>query len=133
MKTKSLLIAAMVMLSATITTFGKNNPSKASLSVVPVKGEQVFKIIYKNEKTGTVTVNILSPAGTVVFTETITSVEGFILPLNFSALPYGEYTVTVSDASGKKTEKLSYRSNTISSNMAPSPTSSYQVVDVSSL
>ena len=37
------------------------------------------------------------------------SVGGFIRPLNFSGLAFGEYTIELTDASGKKTEKVSYQ------------------------
>jgi len=108
MKTKSLFIAAIVMLSAAVTTFGMSKPGTSGLAVVPVKGQQVFKIVYKDENTGTVKINVANSSNVVVFAETLSDVDGFILPLNFNGLQYGEYTVTVTNAAGTKTEKLTY-------------------------
>ena len=114
MKTKSLLIAVMVMLSAVGATFGVDKPSTVGLAIVPVKGKQVFKIIYKGESTGNVKVSVANSSNTVLYTDTFSNVDGFILPLNFSDVEYGEYTVNVTDATGKRTEKLSYLPQVVS-------------------
>src|SRR6478609_6234017 len=108
MKTRSLFIAALVVFSAAVSAIGKEEPSKAGLAVVPVKGKEVFKVIYKGENAGKVKLNIYNSTGEVVFTETLASVEGFIRPLNFSGLQSGDYTVELIDASGKRVEKISY-------------------------
>ena len=108
MKSKSLFIVALVMLSSVVATFGKEEPSKAGLAVVPVKGTEVFKVIYKGENSGKVKLNIYDASGVVIFSETINSVDGFIRPLNFGGLQFGEYTVELVDATGKKSEKISY-------------------------
>ena len=105
---KSLLIAAVVMLSAVITTFGMDKPGTSGLAIIPVKGKQVFKIVYKAESAGTVKISIVNSSNAIVYAETLTNVDGFILPLNFSDLQYGEYVVSVTDAVGKKSEKLTY-------------------------
>ncbi len=105
---KSLLIAVLVVLSAAVTTFGIDKPATSGLAVIPVKGKQVFKVIYKGESVGTVKINVVSAANVIVYSETLSNVDGFILPLNFGDLEYGEYTVNVTDATGKKTEKLTY-------------------------
>ena len=108
MKIKSLFIAAIVMFSSAVVTFGKEESGKAGLAVVPVKGTETFKVIYKGETAGKVKLTILDKSGIVVFTETINSINGFIRPVNFSGLPFGEYTVELADASGKKVEKVNY-------------------------
>jgi hypothetical protein len=45
----------------------------------------------------------------VVFSETVNSTGGFIRPLNFSGLQFGEYTIELTDAFGKKSEKVNYQ------------------------
>jgi hypothetical protein len=108
MKTKSLFIAALVVFSAAVSALGKEDPSNVGLAVINVKGTEVYKIVYKGETTGKVKVNIYNATGAVVFTETLSKVDGFILPLNFNGLQFGEYTVELIDAAGKKLEKVSY-------------------------
>jgi hypothetical protein len=109
MKTKSLFIAAFVMISAVVSAVGKDEPtSKAGLVVVPVKGSEVFKIIYKGETAGRVKLNLYNASNQVVFSEIMTNVEGFIRPLNFKGLAFGEYTLELIDATGKRTEKIAY-------------------------
>lgn len=108
MKIKSLFIAALVMFSSAVATFGKEESGTAGLAVVPVKGTEVFKVIYRGETAGKVKLSILDKAGVVVFSETINSVKGFIRPLNFGGLTFGEYTIELVDAAGKKVEKVNY-------------------------
>jgi hypothetical protein len=108
MKTKSLFIAALVMFSAAVSALGKEDPANVGLAIVPVKGTEVFKVIYRGETAGKVKLNVLNAEGAIVFSQTISKVDGFILPLNFNGLEFGEYTVELVDATGKRIEKVSY-------------------------
>jgi hypothetical protein len=108
MKTKSLIIAALVTMSAIVTAVGKDEP-RAGLVVVPVKGSEVFKVIYRGENTGRVKLNVYNAESQIIFSEVLTGVDGFIRPLNFSGLQSGEYTVELIDATGKRVEKVSYQ------------------------
>ena len=107
MKTKSLYVAALITLAAAFTAVGKDEPA-LGLAVVPVKGSEVFRVIYKSENPSKVKLSVYNAASEVVFTENMGSVGGFIRPLNFSGLAFGEYTIELTDASGKKSEKVSY-------------------------
>jgi hypothetical protein len=107
MKTKSLYIAALLVIGATFNSIAKDEPT-AGIAVVSSKGSQVVKIIYKGENAGKVKLSILDASSKVIFTETRNSTEGFILPLNFAGLAYGEYTLLVTDANGTKSEKINY-------------------------
>ena len=109
MKTKSLYVAALMTLAAAFTAVGKDEPAALGLAVVPVKGSEVFRVIYKGENPGKVKLSVYNAASEVVFTESMANVGGFIRPLNFSGLAFGEYTIELTDASGKKTEKVSYK------------------------
>src|SRR6187551_1184750 len=109
MKTKSLLIAALVVISATVSAFAKEEPTNAGLAIVPVKGSQTFKVIYKSENTGATKVKVYNAASKVIFAETVSNTGGFILPLNFAGLTAGEYTIELADASGTKTEKVNFQ------------------------
>lgn len=110
MKTRSLYFAALLVISAAVTAVGKDEPTNASLAVVSVKGSEVIKVIYKSETAGKVKINVYDATNKIVFAGTRNNVEGFILPLNFSGLEYGVYTVELTDAAGTKTEKISYQS-----------------------
>jgi hypothetical protein len=115
MKTRSLFIAALVIVSATVAALGKEEPNNKGLAVVPVKGSEVFKVIYKSENSGKVKLNIYNTGSQVVFTETFFGTDGFICPLNFKGLEAGEYTIELIDANGKKTEKVNFTRATESS------------------
>ncbi len=109
MKTKSLLIAALVVVSAAVSAIGKEEPTKAGLAIVPVKGSQTFKVIYKSENVGTTKVNIYNAESKVIFSEVVSNTGGFILPLNFNGLQSGKYTIELIDATGTKTEKINFQ------------------------
>ena len=109
MKTKSLLIAALIVVSATVSAFAKEEPTKAGLAIVPVKGSQTFKVIYKSENTGYTKVKIYNSESKMIFTESVSNAGGFILPLNFAGLEAGEYTIELIDATGTKTEKVNFQ------------------------
>lgn len=111
MKTKSLFIAAVATVLS-LTAFGNEEPSNSKgLAVVPVKGSEVFKVIYKGEAVGKVRLNVYNQASELVFTESISGLDGFIRPLNFSGLKPGEYTLEIIDAAGKKVERVNYQPN----------------------
>ena len=109
MKTKSLYIAALIVMAGAVTAVGKDEPRNAGLAVVPVKGSEVFKVIYKGETATKVKLNVYNSSSQVIFSETVNSNGGFIRPLNFSGLTFGEYTIELTDASGKKSEKVNYQ------------------------
>ena len=109
MKTKSIYFAALFVIGAAVTAVGKEEPSSTGLAVVAVKGSEVVKVIYKAETAGKVKLSVYDASSKVVFTETRNSNEGFILPLNFSGLQSGQYTVELVDAAGTKSEKINYQ------------------------
>ena len=107
MKTNVLLIGALLMFSASLSAVAKEDPSNEGFAVVPVKGSNVYKVIYKNESTSRVKLNVYNSAGQVIFSETMGK-GGFIQPLNLSGLASGEYTVEVNDGATKQSEKIAY-------------------------
>lgn len=109
MKTKSLFLAALVIFGSAAVFAGKEEPRKTGLVVIPVRGSETFKVIYRGEFPGSVKLNVYNRSGSLVLTESIKEVNGFILPLNFTGLAFGEYTVEVVDFSGKRTEKIVHR------------------------
>jgi hypothetical protein len=108
MKTKSLFFAALVLMSSVALAAGKDEPRKTGMAIVPVKGSEVFKVIYKGESTGKVKLNIYNAEDKVIMAEVFNGVDGFICPLNFTGLQHGEYTIELIDAAGKKVEKIVY-------------------------
>ena len=109
MKTKSLYIAALMIVAAAVTAVGKDEPGSNGLAVVSVKGSEVFKVIYKGENLGKVKLNVYNASSEIIFSETMNGLDGFIRPLNFSGLQFGEYTIELTDATGKKVEKVNYQ------------------------
>lgn len=117
MKTKSIFFAAILVAGVAVSAIAKEVPSEAGMAVVSVKGSEVVKVIYKGISAGKVRVNVYNAASKVVFSESRNTVEGFILPLNFTGLEAGQYTVEIVDAVGAKSEKIEYRPIVATSNV----------------
>ena len=111
MKIRTLFLAALFVGSAAVAVAGKEDPRKTGMAVIPVKGSETYKVVYQGETTGKVKLNVYNASGAVVLSQSITGYNGFILPLNFSGLQSGEYSVEIIDAAGKKTEKIVYQPN----------------------
>lgn len=109
MKIKSLYIAALIVFAVSVTAVGKDEPRSLGLAVVPVKGSEVFKVIYRGESASKVKLNVYNSSSQIIFSETMNSIEGFIRPLNFTGLQFGEYTIELTDAAGKRAEKINYQ------------------------
>ena len=108
MKTKSIYLAVVLLMSA-VATFGSDEPKRAGVAVLPVKGAEVFKVIYKNESASKVKVKLYNANAEMIFAEAFENSVGFILPLNFSKLAYGQYKLEVIDDSGKHVENIVYQ------------------------
>lgn len=109
MKTKSISIALLMVFFATVFATGKGDPGSLGLAVVAVKGTEVFRVIYKGESASRVKLNVYNADSEIVFSETMNHVDGFIRPLNFNGLKFGEYTIELVDAAGKKSERVNYQ------------------------
>ena len=101
MKTTTLVtVLSLVVASASFA-------ADPSLAVVKSK-ENVVKVIYRSEATENVRLKIYNQSGEVVFAETIKGQNGFMLPVNFTGLPYGEYKVEITGKNGKKSQTIEY-------------------------
>lgn len=107
---KSFFITALFLFGAVVVGTGNNEPGSSStgFAVVPVKGSQTFKIIYKSESAGRVKLNLYDVKRRLIFTES-SMTDGFIRPLNFNGLDAGKYTVELVDGLGKKVETIDFQ------------------------
>ncbi|MEX2232367.1 MAG: T9SS type A sorting domain-containing protein [Cyclobacteriaceae bacterium] len=105
MKTKTLFFAMLLTVSTAAFALGKDKPG---MTVVAVKGSEVFKVIYQGETTGKIRLNIFDEQGRMIHSETIVGLSGFICPLNFKGLQSGNYTIELVDGTGKHREKVVY-------------------------
>lgn len=108
MKFKSILVAAMMMISAAVLA---DEPVSPKLVVLSQKESGLFKVIYENAKTGKVKMTILNSDGESLYTEQIKVNEGFILPVNFKGMTPGEYSIEVADGAAKTIQKVNYISS----------------------
>lgn len=67
MRPTSLFIAALFVVSASLSAFAVENPAPAkNLEVVSVKGTEVFKVIYQATRAGKVKLNIYNTESELV-------------------------------------------------------------------
>jgi len=102
MKTKFMLVAVIAMVASVAFATEPN----AKVAVVGQKQAGTYKVIYNGE--GKVKMSIFDDKGEVIFMETISTTKGFVRPVNFSGLAFGEYTIEIADASGKQIQKIQY-------------------------
>lgn len=107
-KTLSILVI-LIAISSAVSARRMDKPEETT-SMAVTKSGSLVKLFYKGAKECKVKVSISNAKNQVVFEETIKHVDGFMRPYNFSNLPEGDYTVELTDHTGKKVEKVSYRS-----------------------
>lgn len=112
MKTKFMLVAVMAVASAVFA--GNPNPKVA---VINQKQTGTFKVIYEGVKAGKVKLNILDSKGAVVYAETMNNVSGFIRPVNFRGLAFGEYTIQIVDGTSTEATKVTYANESVAQNV----------------
>lgn len=107
-KTLSVLVVLMVV-SSVVFARRMDNPGTSSSSAAVVKTGNTFKLYYKGSEQDDVKVSIHDASGRIVFSETIKDIEGFVRPYNFAHLPEGDYSIKVTDRSGRQIQKISYK------------------------
>lgn len=107
MKTR-LVLFAMMMVGALMSAVAAEEPVTRGMVVVPVKGSQVYKVIYRGETSGKVKLNIYNDYSRLIFSQSLHALDGFICPVNFSGLPAGKYTIEVVDTEGRKVQTVSH-------------------------
>jgi hypothetical protein len=87
MKTKS-IVFALVMGFVSVAAVAAD-PVSPKMVVLNQKDGGIFKVIYAGIQTGKISLTIYDEANTLVFAETVSGVDGFIRPVNFSGMNEG--------------------------------------------
>ncbi len=104
-------ITVTMLVAGVVTTALADEPARFA---VVKRCEGVYKVIYTGTASQTI-ITVKNRFGETVFTERINSAKGFILPLNFSKLTPGLYTVEV-NAGGERYVEEVYHGVTGTSN-----------------
>jgi hypothetical protein len=102
----SILTLAVAVSGTAMAT--EDKPKSSPVGMALVKSETGFKLFYKGNKRGDVTVKIFDQKGVQVFSETLKDLNNFMRPYNLNTLTEGEYTVELSNTEGKSHEKITY-------------------------
>ena len=106
-KTLSVLVVLIAISSVAFARRLENPGTSPSAAIV--KTGSTFKLYYKGTEQADVKVSIRDANDRVLFSETIKKVDGFVRPYNFSSLPEGDYSISITDKAGRQIEKISYR------------------------
>jgi len=106
MKTKNVVLTMVAVMVASAFTFAATPASK--VAVVNQNNSGVYKVIYEGATAGKVTLRIVDNKGQVIFNETKKGLSKFILPLNFTGLEQGEYSIEITDETGTQIQKVNH-------------------------
>lgn len=106
---KKILSVLLMLMVVSSVVFARpiDNPVTTT-GVAVMKSGTTFKLYYKGAEQSDVKVAILDSGERLVFSETIKKVDGFVRPYNFANLPEGNYTIEISDKTGRHAEKVKY-------------------------
>jgi hypothetical protein len=107
MRTKSIYLVAFLLMGA-VAAFGNDDPASA-FAVLNAKGKDVFRVIYKTEVANEVKVKLFNANDDIIYSASFKATKGFILPLNLGEMGFGEYRLELTDANGKRIERLAYK------------------------
>jgi hypothetical protein len=110
---KNLLMVAGVLFSTVMFAGGINDPSVSGVTVLNKEGSSTYQLIYKPALATNVSFAIYDANDQLVFSETLRKTEGFSRPYNFAGLSEGNYSINVSDITGKQIEKVNYRAGKV--------------------
>lgn len=108
---KKILSIFFVLLITGSTVYARRTESPApSVNGVGVmKTGSLVKVFYKASEVSDVKVTIYNSFDKVVYKEVIRKSDGFLRPYNFDGLPYGEYTIEVTDRNQRTIERVDYQ------------------------
>ncbi len=108
MKKTLSILAAITIFSTALFANNIDNPNAATGMAIMKNGTTV-KLFYKGTKQTDVKVSIYNAANTLVYSETIKNVDGFVRPYNFTNLEEGEYSIELLGENGRQVERVIYK------------------------
>lgn len=108
MKKTLSILAAITIFSTALFANNIDKPNAATGMAIMKNGTTV-KLFYKGTKQTDVKVSIYNAANTLVYSETIKNVDGFVRPYNFTNLEEGEYSIELLGENGRQVERVIYK------------------------
>jgi flagellar hook assembly protein FlgD len=105
MKTKNVVLAIVAVCMSGLVL--ANGPVSSKVVVINQKAG-LFKVIYEGATAGRVSMRITNQNGQEVYAETVQAKNGFIVPVNFTGMEKGAYTVEISDKNGRVSQTVNY-------------------------
>ena len=108
MKKTLSILAALTIFSTALFANNIDNPNAATGMAI-MKNGTTIKLFYKGTKQADVKVSIYNASNTLVYSETIKNVDGFVRPYNFTNLEEGEYSIELLGENGRQVERVVYK------------------------
>lgn len=108
MKKTLSILAALTIFSTALFANNIDKPNAATGMAIMKNGTTV-KLFYKGTKQADVKISIYNAANTLVYSETIKNVDGFVRPYNFTNLEEGEYSIELHGENGRQVERVIYK------------------------
>ena len=108
MKKTLSILAALTIFSTALFANNIDNPNAATGMAIMKNGTTV-KLFYKGTKQADVKVSKYNAANTLVYSDTIKNVDGFVRPYNFTNLEEGEYSIELIGENGRQVERVIYK------------------------
>jgi hypothetical protein len=112
MKKTLLFFLALTIISTGSFAHRLDNPASLSRMGV-IRSGSTFKVFYKGTALNKVVINIYNSDGVKVLSDNLGKQDSFIRPYNFSQLSEGQYTIELTDETGKQVERVEYRNGKI--------------------
>ena len=106
MKAKMLIIAAFCCIAGVANSAPSD--TSPSLEIVRLDTTSVYLVNYMGSKTGKVTVTVKDDAQGLILIRSYRDVKDFSLPINFSSVPEGVYSIQIDNGIEKLNRTLNY-------------------------
>lgn len=107
MKKKRMFSLIALMLVGAHLFAGNWKASELGMAVLN-KGNGIYKVVYEGETKGNIKIDIYDGAGTIVYSQRLKDLRGFICPLNFAGMDEGSYTVRVTHDRNRFEQTIDY-------------------------
>jgi hypothetical protein len=111
---KKTLLFFLALITISTISFARRLDNPVALSRMGIiRSGSIFKVFYKGTALNKVVINIYNNDNVKVLSDNLGKQESFVRPYNFSQLSEGQYTIELTDETGKQVERVEYRNGKI--------------------
>jgi hypothetical protein len=103
------VVVVLTVVFSSVVNANEIDKPKSPVGMAVVNTGSVVKLFYQGVKSGRVKVTIINANNETIFKETLSDVENFMRPYNFSSLPDGAYRIVLEGENGKQVQTIAYK------------------------